>query len=229
MEVSIMQPYFLPYIGYFQLINAVELFVYYDDVNYIKQGWINRNRILLNGDDYLFTLELLKSSSFKLINSIEIGSNRKKLFKTIEQAYLRAPYYKDILPMLQAIFNSNQQNLFKYVVDSNQIILNYLNIKTKILFSSNIDKDITLKGQDKIIEICKKLGASSYLNPIGGKDLYSKTDFSRNNISLSFLKPNEHEYNQFQNKFIPWLSIIDVMMFNPVNEIIKMLGNFELI
>lgn len=224
-----MQPYFLPYIGYFQLINAADTFVYYDDVTFIKQSWINRNRILLNGEDYLFTLELKGASSFKEINKVEVGSNRNKLFKTIIQAYRQAPYFRVIEPFLATIFTSNQENLSKYIIETNKLIIDYLSIKTNILISSEIIKDKSLKGHLKIIDICKNLQATHYINAIGGKDLYSKSEFKNSGILLSFIKSREIRYMQFSENFIPWLSIIDVLMFNSVNDIKKMLVNFEFI
>lgn len=229
MKLGIMQPYFFPYIGYFQLINAVDKFVIYDDVNYIKQGWINRNRILLNDKGFLFTLELKGASSFKEINRVEIGGNRPKLLKTFEQAYRKAPYFRQIEPILNSIFNSVETNLAPYIIQAIELINDYLGIKTKLMLSSEINKNNTLKGQDKVLEICNVLGASTYINAIGGKELYSKSDFAALGIELQFLKSNKIEYRQFGKEFLPWLSIIDVMMFNTQEEINVMLSNFELI
>lgn len=228
MKLAIMQPYFLPYIGYYQLMNAADTFVYYDDVTFIKQSWINRNRILLNGTSYLFTLELKGASSFKKINEIEVGNNRQKLAKTFHQAYRYAPFFRDTESILNSIFNSSQSNLSKYIVEVQQLINNYLLIDTNFLLSSEIDKNNLLRGEEKVIAICKKLGATEYINAPGGRNLYSKSTFSDDGISLSFLQPQEVTYNQFENAFIPWLSIIDIMMFNPVCEIKRMLNRYEL-
>lgn len=224
-----MQPYFLPYIGYFQLINSVDTFIYYDDVNYIKQGWINRNKIIINGEEFLFTLELDGSSSFKLINEIKIGNNRNKLLKTFQLAYKKAPFFNEIEPILYSIFNSEETNLSRYIIESNQKLIDYLKIDTKILLSSEIDKDNSQRGQNKVISICKNIGGEEYINSIGGEKLYSKEDFKNENISLLFLKSQKEEYRQFSSTFIPGLSIVDIMMFNSVTEINRMLGNYELI
>lgn len=229
MKVAIMQPYFLPYIGYYQLIKAVDVFVYYDDVNFIKQSWINRNRILLGGSEYLFTLELQGASSFKKILEIEVGKNRHKLLKTICQAYKNAPNYKIIEPLLFSIFTSTEQNLSKYIIQTQQYIVNYLGIKTMCLLSSELKKDNTLKGQDKIIDICKNLGATTYINSIGGQALYSKEDFNEAGITLKYLKTNQITYQQFKSLFIPQLSIIDILMFNSVAEIKFLLDKYQLI
>ena len=224
-----MQPYFLPYIGYYQLINAVDIFVYYDDVNFIKQSWINRNRILLNGSEYLFTLELLGANSFKKISEIEVGKNRHRLLKTICQAYKNAPNYKILEPLLLSIFTSTEQNLSKYIIQNQQYIVSYLGIKTMCLLSSELKKDNTLKGQDKIIDICKKLGATTYINSIGGQALYSKEDFNEAGITLKFLKTNQITYQQFKSLFIPQLSIIDILMFKSVAEIKFLLNKYQLV
>jgi hypothetical protein len=229
MKLAIMQPYFLPYIGYYQLIRAADIFVYYDDVNFIKQSWINRNRILLNGSDYLFTLELKGASSFKRIMDIEVGRNRSKLFKTICQAYKNSNNYKKLEPLLFSIFASTEKNLSKYIIQTQQYIVNYLGIKTVCLLSSELKKDCSLKGHNKVIDICKNLGASTYINSIGGQHLYSENDFNKSGIKLKFLKPITTNYTQFSNNHIPWLSIIDVMMFNEVSQIKAMLDKYYLI
>ncbi|HOU01728.1 MAG TPA: WbqC family protein [Bacteroidales bacterium] len=229
MKVAIMQPYFMPYIGYYQLIKAVDVFVYYDDVNFIKQSWINRNRILLDGSEYLFTLELQGASSFKKILEIEVGKNRHKLLKTICQAYKNAPYFKILEPLLFSIFTSTEQNLSKYIIQTQQYIVNYLGIKTMCLLSSELKKDNTLKGQDKIIDICKNLGATTYINSIGGQALYSKEVFNEAGITLKYLKTNQINYQQFKSLFIPQLSIIDILMFNSVAEIKFLLDKYQLV
>jgi len=224
-----MQPYFLPYIGYFQLMRAVDVFVYYDDVTFIKQSWINRNRILLNSREYLFTLELEGASSFRNINMIRVGSNRQRLMKTFVQAYMKAPFFKDTEPLLHSIFSSSETNLSEYIIETHKAILGYLDVDVKVMKSSSIEKDNSLKGQTKVLEICRALGAKEYYNSPGGQMLYSKEDFMNNNIALSFLHPIEKQYKQFENDFIPWLSMIDIVMFNSVPEIRLMLDKYRLI
>lgn len=223
-----MQPYLFPYIGYFQLINAVDTFVIYDDVNYIKQGWINRNRILLNSKEHLITLNLINSSSFKLINEIEKGSNNIKVLKTIEQAYKKAPYFHVGFSVIEDILNVKENNLARFLEYSIRRLTLHLSIKTQIEVSSKLEKDISKKGQDKVIDICKSMNASTYINAIGGQGLYSKEVFSQNHLELKFIKTNSINYHQFDNEFVPWLSIIDVMMFNSTEEIKEMLNKFEL-
>jgi hypothetical protein len=224
-----MQPYFLPYIGYFQLIVAVDVFVLYDDVTWIKQGWINRNRILINGEDHLFSLEVEGASSFKPINTINLGKNRMKLLKTFDLAYKKAPFYNHVMPLLSSIFNLQEQNLSNFIFHSIQTISNYLEINTKLLVSSQIKKSINLKGHDRIIDICKRLNANTYINATGGKSLYSKDIFSSEGIDLKFLETIFTRYNQNSCDFIPGLSIVDVLMFNSQQEVKEMLHQFKLV
>jgi len=229
MRVGIMQPYLFPYIGYFQLINAVDTFVIYDDVNFIKQGWINRNRILLNGSDFMFNIMLKGSSSFKKINEIEIAGNHLKLITTIEQSYSKAPYFSDAFPLISNILLNNETNLARYLSKSLIEIIKYLGIQVSILISSEIEKDASLKGDDKVINICNQLKATNYINAIGGQELYSKEKFSENGLVLNFIQTKPIVYKQFKDPFIPWLSIIDVMMFNSPEAISEMLNQYKLV
>ena len=229
MRLAIMQPYLLPYIGYFQLINAVEKFVIYDDVNFIKQGWINRNRILVNGKDHIFTLKLNGASSFKRINQIDILNSKEKILKTVSQSYRKAPFYEQTMPLIQKIFSKQENNLASFLIFSLLEILKSLNIDTPIVKSSEIAKTNLLKGQDKIIYICKLLDATVYINAIGGQGLYNREAFQKNNIKLQFIKSRDINYEQFNSFFIPWLSIIDVLMFNSLETIQEMLREYDLV
>ncbi len=229
MTLAIMQPYLFPYIGYWQLIGTVDTFVIYDDVSFIKQGYINKNNILSNNKTQPFTLELIGASSNKLINEIKVGNNTKKILKTIKQNYIKASYFKNIYPILEDILNQNEKNLAKFLGYSLQKILDYLEINTKLIYSSNIEKDSNLKAQNKVIDISKRLNATNYINAIGGQELYDKKSFQKENIELSFLKTEIIEYKQFNNEFISYLSIIDILMFNSKTEIKEMLNRYTLI
>jgi hypothetical protein len=229
MKLAIMQPYFFPYIGYFQLINAVDTFIIYDDVNYIKNGWINRNNILLAGGKHLFTIALKGASSFRLIKDISVGSNRGKVLKTIFQSYCKAPFFEDAYPIVEASINFGDNNLAIYIFNSITRITEYLDIKTNIVMSSSIEKDDSLKGAEKVIHICKLMNANAYINAVGGQHLYSKADFKTNNVDLFFIKTNDVTYKQFDNEFINNLSIIDVLMFNSKEIVKNLLNQYELI
>lgn len=232
MRVGIMQPYFLPYIGYWQLMNAVDRYVIYDDVNYINRGWINRNRILVDGRPTLLNIPLRKASQNKKINEIEISRDEKTIRKNlrmVELAYKKAPCFERVFPLYERIIMNEKSNLAEFLADSLQMIKNYLGISTELLFSSSLEKDNSLRGQDKILEICTLLNASEYVNAIGGRDLYCASEFSKRGIQLFFLKTNPISYRQADENFWPDLSILDVMMFNDVKRVREFLNRYTLI
>ena len=229
MKVAIMQPYFFPYIGYFSLIKVVDLFVFYDDVNYIKGGWVNRNRILINSEAKYLTLNVKNGSQNKLINEIEFDDNRQKLLKTIELNYKKAPYFKQVWPLLETNLKLKTTSLADIAINSVRSVTNYLGMQTKFEISSvSYPETKGLERSERLIQICRKTHADTYINAIGGIDLYDKNDFLKNHINLQFLKPQLLQYKQYKETFIPGLSIIDVLMFNSIEEINKMLESYKL-
>ncbi len=231
MKTAIMQPYFFPYIGYFQLINAVDNFIILDDVNYINKGWVNRNNIYLNNEKKLITLPIKKASQNKKINEIEILADEKrknKILKTIEYSYKKAPFFKDTFSLIKGIICFKSSILTSFLYNSIKEICKDLNIDTNIIKSSSIYR-INKKADDKIIEICKRENTNLYINPIGGIELYDKKKFIMNDIELKFLKTNTITYTQFNEIFISNLSIIDVLMFNSINDTQKLLNEYKLI
>lgn len=215
MKIAIMQPYFLPYIGYFQLINAVDKFVIYDDVNYIKKGWINRNKILVNGQAFLFTIPLEKASQNKLICNTFLSKEDKwkeKLLRTIENNYNKAPYFSEIFPLIESIILFEAQTIATYNLNSIKVICNHLKIDTEIVPSSQIYSNQNLKGEERIIDICLKEQATTYYNPSGGVNLYNQMNFNKNNLTLTFHQAELNPYNQSKNSFTEGLSIIDYLM-----------------
>jgi len=232
MKIGIMQPYLFPYIGYWQLINAVDRYIIYDDVNFIKGGWINRNRILMNGEGKLISLQLHNASPNKLIKEVEVLGKpicNKKLLKTLESSYKKAPHYADVFSVIESVITQDEKNLARYLEFSIKRVCEYLSIDTELIVSSSIRKNNELRGQDKIIEICKILGANEYINAIGGQKLYSYSDFATKRIGLKFLQTGDIKYKQFKSDFIPNLSIIDVMMFNEPRKINIMLDDYVLL
>lgn len=232
MKAAIMQPYFLPYIGYFQLIAAADVFVVYDNIKHTKRGWINRNRMLLNGTDVMFSLPLKNDSDSLDVVEREVAPDfsRDKLLNQIRGAYARAPYFEQTFPLIEQIVRQDECNLFRYIHHSIVSVCKYLGLTTKIHVSSDIAVDHDLKGQDRVIAVCEALGADSYVNPISGVALYSKEAFKAHGIDLKFIRSKPFEYRQFDNAFVPWLSIVDVMMFNPVQAITAgALRDFDLI
>lgn len=230
-KTAIMQPYFFPYIGYWQMMNAVDDFVVYDDVNYIKNGWVNRNNILLNSQKHLVTVPLSGASPFLLINQIKVCQDKKreKLLKTIEQAYKKAPFFSEVFPI---VFNTVMYPS-EFIVDalyfSIKEISSFLEMKTNLILSSTLAKKNELKGKDKVINVCQLLNTDVYINAIGGLKLYDKNDFKQNNIDLYFIKTNDISYPQFGKEFVSGLSIIDVLMFNSKLDVQKLLSEYTLI
>jgi hypothetical protein len=232
MKVIVMQPYLFPYIGYFQRAVAADKFVFYNDDNYKKGGWVNRNRILINGKARYFTLSVVKASPNKLIKDLEIvgdPGNRNRIIDIIKLNYSKAPMFNEIMPVLKELINDPQKNLSNYIESAFRSLCEYLDIKVNFLRSSEIKKDPALKGQYKIIEILKELGATEYINPIGGAALYSKDIFKENAIKLNFIKMREIAYDQFGRQFVPDLSIVDVLMFNSKEAVKDMLSSYEII
>jgi hypothetical protein len=232
MKLAIMQPYILPYIGYFQLINAVDKFVLFDDVNYIKKGWINRNRILLNNKEYLFTLPLEKVSQNKKINEINLLSDmgwKAKLLKTFKMAYKKAPMFETVYPLIADIISFDEFNLSIYLGNSINKICEYLNIKSCIVNSSVSYNTAEYKGQDKIIKICRQEKATEYINPAGGMNIYKYARFEEENIKLYFLKSNPIIYKQFDMDYISGLSIMDILMFNDKRQFSNFLNEYVLV
>lgn len=229
MRLGIMQPYFFPYLGYWQLLANVDKYVVYDDVTYIKGGWINRNNFLINGQKNLLTMQLEKASSYTLIKDIAIKDDFVKFLKTIEMGYKKAPFFEDSFRLLKDICQCPDKKLGQFLFNSHIKICEYLGIDTELILSSSFEKHTELKGKDKVISICKQLGADEYINAIGGQELYDKKEFAENGIRLNFLQANLREYRQLKNEFVAGLSIIDIMMFNSKEEIKEMLNDFNLV
>lgn len=221
MKLAIMQPYFLPYIGYFQLIGAVDQFIVYDNIKYTKKGWINRNRMLLNGADAYFSLALKKGADSLDVVQRELSADfdRRTLLNQFRGAYARAPYFAQTFPLLERIVRCEERNLFRYIYHSIVEICAHLGITTTICISSEIAIDHSLKAQDKVLALCRATEANSYINAIGGVSLYSKEIFRSNGIDLKFIQSKPFSYGQFGNAFVPWLSIIDVLMFQSLDEV----------
>jgi len=229
-----MQPYLFPYIGYFQLVKLVDKFVIYDDVNFIKQGWINRNNILVQGNALLFTLPVSNQSSFLKINEVLIndklyGSWKVKFLRTLEQSYKKAPYFNEVYSLVENVLSINvNTSIAEIATRSIAGVCKYLKVDTEIIKSSVIYNNIDLKGKQRVIDICQKEKGQHYINPVGGQELYDKTYFKENNLELNFIKALPLSYKQFGNEFVPWLSIIDVLMFNSIEEVDALLNEYDL-
>ena len=227
-----MQPYFFPYIGYFQLIAAVDRFVVYDNVKYTKKGWINRNRYLLEGKDAVFSVPLKGASDFLEVRERHIAEDfdRHQLLARIGQAYRKAPFFEPTHALFAKAVSNPERNLFGFVHQSIADVCGYLGITTPIVPSSTIAIDHSLRGQEKVVAICRENGAAVYVNAIGGLELYSRAAFAAHGIALQFLKSRPIEYPQFGAAFVPWLSILDVLMFNAPEKVRGFLADgYELV
>lgn len=217
-----MQPYFFPYMGYWQLINAVDKFIILDDVNYIKKGWINRNRINMDDREYMFTLPIKNVSQNKKINEVEIYRDQRvinKILRSFECCYSRSEYFDDNFEFIKKLITYEDNNLSKYLEYHIREMCKYLEIDTEIIVLSQVYNNKLLKGQDRIIDICCTFNADEYINPIGGKKLYSKKEFEHNGIKLNFLD------SKSENMY----SIIDCMVSFGRCKLRTMLSEYELL
>lgn len=234
MKIAIMQPYLLPYIGYYQLVNTVDVFVFYDDVNFITKGYIHRNAILGQGAPLPFTVPLSKASQNTLIKDVQVhqGEYAKwwyKFKKTLKQNYTSAPFYDEAMNLLDGIFEKSSDSISELAEESVRSVSAYLGLDTMFKKSSELSYDRKADTEKKIMELCANLGADTYINPIGGKELYTAASFVKNNMELLFLKSKQITYPQKKEDFVPSLSIIDVLMYNDKTEILKYIEQFELI
>lgn len=229
-----MQPYFFPYAGYFQLVHATDLFVIYDNIEYTKKGWISRNRISVNGEPSTISLSLKKGPDHADIVERELAntwkSDRQKLLNRIREAYRKAPHFEQTFSLVEACVMQDETNLFGFIRHSILRLVAHLGLTTEIVTSSAVHADHSLRSQDRVLALCESLGAHTYVNPIGGMALYSSSEFAKRSVELRFVKSIPLEYAQFGSKFVPHLSIIDVLMLLPVEAVREYLATgYELI
>lgn len=232
MKLAIMQPYFFPYIGYWQLINAVDRFVIYDDVNYIKGGWINRNRLLINGEPRYITVPLEQSSSHKLICDIVMRKSplwRNKLVRMIEITYRKAPCFDEVFPVVEKLIRHQTDSLSDYLSNQLQTLSSFMGIDTRFVLSSRCYNNKEFTRQERILDICKHEAATVYVNLQGGRALYDTESFRNSGMDLRFMVTRPIPYKQRAEGFVPSLSIIDVLMENGPSEIKCHLDAFDLI
>lgn len=223
----------MPYLGYFQLVHAVDKFVFFDDVNFIKKGWINRNYIYSLNGPHLFTVPLIKASQNKLIKDTYINDFepfRLSFKESLRHSYSKAPFYSQVIEWLEGwFFRSEFSFISQLAATSIQKVFEYLDLEKEFFFSSEIDYQKSKTDNtatDKIISICRLLGAKHYINPRNGKDLYQRADFERYDLKLSFINMKPIAYSQFDREFMPYLSMIDVLMFNNKEQIKKLLTEY---
>ena len=228
-----MQPYFFPYIGYFQLMNLCDEFIVFDNVQYIKRGWINRNRILHpEGTSTYINVPIQKSKRNTLIKDILIDNKvewKQSIINRLKQYYKDAPYKKEVITFVESCLSEE----FEYLRELNTHLLkktcNYLNINCHIttLSKASFEYEDATAPDEWGLNICKSLNAKTYINAPGGIAFYEKGKYVKEDIELKFINPTFISYIQNCENFIPGLSILDVMMFNSVKDIQKMLLSYE--
>ncbi|MFN0186053.1 MAG: WbqC family protein [Aquabacterium sp.] len=233
MRLAIMQPYFLPYIGYWQLMHAVDRFILYDDVQYIQRGWVNRNRILVNGHEVMLTVPLQAGSRRGQITSRQLSDEtpwRAKLVQTVSEAYRRQPGHAEVMPSLQTWLGDGATGVADYLSHLITGMAGLLGLPCEIVRSSERHASTQdLKGQERILEICRREGAMTYVNPPGGMALYREAAFAAQGCNLRFLVPQQVPYAQrAASAFVPWLSIVDVLMACGVAGTRAMLNRYDL-
>lgn len=232
-SIAIMQPYVFPYIGYFQLIDAVNTFVFYDDVHFIKKGWIHRNRVLMDGNDYFFTIPLQKASQNKRINEIKVLETEAWLenwYRTLYQCYAKAPNYITVMELIRHIMDGSYETISELAIKSVKNISSYIGLSTSFEVSSEgYPGTRGMEKADRLIAISKQSGKTIYINPMGGKELYEKSYFKEQGITLLFIENELVPYSQFKKGFVGGLSILDVLMFNSPKEITQLVQQYKLI
>ncbi len=231
-SVAIMQPYLFPYLGYFQLIQHVDHFVFFDTAQYIRRGWINRNRILLDGQPYTFTLPVVKAPRDTTIANMQIMDDPKsvnKLLQTIHRAYRDAPYFAEVYPLVEAVFLSTEHNLCRRIVNHFQQITSYLDFNTTMTLASEIETDTVENAENRILAMCETLDATTYINPWNGQHLYTAKKFLDRGIHLGFLEMQVEPYPQGDTDFVSHLSMLDVLMNCSVSEVHGLLSKYRIL
>ena len=230
MRLAVMQPYLFPYLGYYQLIDAVDRFAVFDDVHFIKRGWINRNRILLDGEPYRFTVPLVEASQNRLIRDILVSPDgwQDKLLRTLATAYQRAPHRDAVLALVEDVLGASRESIGELAFVSLARVCERIGIEADFVRSTAVYGNEDLKGQERILDICEREGAATYVNLPGGRGLYDDGDFRARGIDLRFLACRPQAYEQLGAPFQPDLSIIDVLMFNDPAETRALVGGYRL-
>ena len=230
--VAIMQPYLFPYLGYLQLMQAVDEFVFFDTAQFIRRGWIHRNRILFHGKAHTFTVPVTKCARDTLIRDVLWSGDlsvRTKLLQTIKQAYKNAPYFHVVLPWIERTLSSTESSVPKLIEMHFIELYNYLGLEVNFYLASSRRWTDAFGASQRILSMCQDLNATRYINPINGRHLYSASEFAVKGIKLQFLEMAAVEYPQMGMEFISHLSMIDVLMMNGPKEVLRLLRNYQII
>jgi WbqC-like protein family len=233
MKLAIMQPYFLPYIGYFHLMAAVDKFVILDDVNFINRGWINRNRISVNNQSHWLTVPLVKASQNRLINEVDIVGDdgwKAKMLRTVEASYTHAPFAETVLNLFTEVLANAEGRLSTFLFRTLRQVASYVGTNVCIVETSAIYPKGDRKGQHRILDICLREGATTYVNPPGGRELYDSELFGSAGVELLFLDPSLGSLPlRYSGQEGPVFSVLDLMMLNSQSALKEAIGTFRLL
>jgi len=226
--VSIHQPGYLPWLGFFKKISSSDQFVFLDDVQFEKNGWHNRNKIRTS-DGWIWLTVPTKAKFGMNLNEIKIDNSidwEKKHKRAIEINYSKTPYFKNYWDELESIFNKKHELLIEFNLELIKFIMKNLQIKTPTIFSSELNIDG--KSSERILNICNKLKSKIYLSGKLGKDYLNLDDFTSNGIEVKFQDYKHPTYEQRFDPFLPNMATID-LLFNKgdqSSEILRESSNF---
>ena len=235
MTIGIMQPYFFPYIGYYALIKHSNHFVFFDTPQFIRHGWIDRNRILKPTDSWQYIkVPIVKHPRNTCINEISIQNEilwKNRIIRQVEHYKKKAIYYKNTIDLIKEVFNFEGNSIVDLNIKTVTTVMQYLNISFSFSVFSKLNLDIseTNSPDEWALNISTKLNVTTYLNPVGGLSFFDKSKYQKAGINLKFLKTVLLPYDQKRTNFEPSLSIIDVLMFNSPESIRNMLEAVEFI
>jgi hypothetical protein len=228
MTLAIMQPYLFPYLGYWQLLALADEFVVYDDVQFIKNGWINRNRILLDGAPSWITLPVQHDSMHLPINrrrfTADFSERKQHVVRKLDHAYRRAPHLAAAMELVAESFACTDDNVAAFVTHTLACVCRRLGIRTTMRMASSLQSGPSLHGADRVFAIAREVGADTFVNPAGGRKLYAPAAFQDAGLRLRFLEPPaDIAYPQSSGGFVPFLSVLDAMAFNPPETVRRFL------
>lgn len=228
MIIAVMQPYLFPYLGYFQLAGSVDHFVFLDDVAYIKKGFINRNRILLSGQPFTFSIAVEQVSQNRRIDEHRFTGAFDTFLQQLRHAYHRAPFFREVFALVEAICRAPELNVAGKNAASIRAVFDYLKLPFSSQFASSLPRTAT-RGEQRILDLCRLFGADTYHNAAGGQMLYDDRHFAEQGVRLRFLRNRFAAYEQCAKTFVPGLSIIDVLMYCERERVCEMLRDYDLL
>jgi hypothetical protein len=227
-SVAVMQPYLFPYVGAYQLVAAVDEFVVLDDAAFMKKSYLQRNSVLLAGQAHAFSAPVHAASQNRRIIDHCFAGDWAPLLKLLQSAYGRAPMFGCVMPLIQSVLCDHDENLARKNTRSLQAVCDYLGLRRTWRLASSLMSAHPLRGQARIIDLCRQVGATAYINPPGGRALYDAASFDAAGIALNFIAPRQSPYAQPAPSFVPNLSIIDLLMHLPPEIVRERLDDYAL-